>query len=167
MSSISKQRVVVCDQDPSINATLGHLLGVAFNTPALFGGRVAPVRVEILGEFKIDSPLMASVQGERFSARPFSRSLFARRATSVVTFSGVPTDDIIRRTIGQLSVPVVCLSELRMIDVTAERSLQRIACSLDHGCNECVSREFSAGIDSARLADLCRDFATMVAGALD
>ena len=153
----SRVRVVTCDQDPAVSGAVGHLLGVAFSTPALFDRRVHSVSVEIMGEFTTDSPLMAPLQGERFAASTFSRRPFAPRPAVVVTLSGI--DQKYHETVVNLNVPVVCLSELSMASAAEDLGIDRFTCPLDHACSDCVAREFGHSVESVRLADLCKQFA--------
>jgi hypothetical protein len=154
-------RIVVCDQDPAVNAAVGHLLGVAFSTPALFGGRLPRVSVEVLGEYLVDSSLMAPVQGEPFAARPFKQWSLGARPTAAVTFSGIHEDADIRSVIDELGVPVTCLSGLA--EAEERDALDRFACGRDESCNECVTKPGVSGLDSVTLAEACRDFARLVA----
>lgn len=154
-------RIVVCDQDPAVNAAVGHLLGVAFSTPALFGGRLPKVSVEVLGDYLVDSSLMAQLQGEPFAARPFKQWSLGVRPTAAVTFSGIREDANIRSVIDELGVPVTCLSGLA--DAEERDALDRFACGLNESCNDCVTKPAVGSIDSVRLAEACRDFAHLVA----
>ena len=154
-------RIVVCDQDPAVNAAVAHLLGVAFTTPALFGGRMPKVSVEVLGEYLVDSSLMAPVQGEPFAARPFKQWSIGARPTAAVTFSGIHDDAAIHAVIDDLGVPVTCLSG--MAEAEERDALDRFTCQRDRSCNECVTKPAVAGIDSVALAEACRDFARLVA----
>jgi hypothetical protein len=154
-------RIVVCDQDPAVNAAVGHLLGVAFSTPALFGGRLPRVSVEVLGEYLVDSSLMAPVQGEPFAARPFKQWPLGAHPTAAVTFSGIHEDADIRSVIDELGVPVTCLSG--MAGAGERDALDRFVCRRDESCNECVTKLGVAAIDSVALAEACRDFARLVA----
>lgn len=154
-------RIVVCDQDPAVNAAVGHLLGVAFTTPALFGGRLPKVGVEVLGEYSVDSSLMAPLQGEPFAARPFRQRSIGERPTAAVTFSGIHDDAGIRSVIDGLGVPVTCLSGLAEADT--RDALDLFTCQRDLSCNECVTKPAVANIDSVALAEACRDFARLVA----
>ena len=153
----NRVRVVACDQDPAISGAVGHLLGVAFSTPALFDRRIHSVSVEILGEFSSDSPLMAPLQGERFAANAYSRRPFAPRPAVVVTLSGI--DERLRDTVIKLDVPVVCLSELSMSSGSDDLRIDRFTCQLDHACADCVAREFGRSVESVRLGALCQQFA--------
>ena len=150
-------RVLACDQDPSVSGAIGHLLGVAFATPALFDRRTHSVSVEILGDYVTTSSLMAPLQGERFAASSYSRRPFAPRPAVVVTLSGIGESH--REAVVKLDVPVVCLSELSMAATSEDVGIDRFTCPLDHACNECVTREFGRSVDSMRLAELCKQFA--------
>jgi len=150
-------RVLACDQDPSVSGAIGHLLGVAFNTPALFDRRTHSVSVEILGGYTTASPLMAPLQGERFAAGAYSRRPFAPRPAVVVTLSGI--SEPLRDTVAKLDVPVVCLSELSMAANLENVGVDRFSCQLDHACSDCVTREFGGTVDSIRIAELCKQFA--------
>jgi hypothetical protein len=150
-------RVLACDQDPSVSGAIGHLLGVAFGTPALFDRRTHSVSVEILGEFTTASPLMAPLQSERFAASAYSRRPFAPRPAVVVTLSGI--GEPLRDSVAKLDVPVVCLSELSMAATSENMGIDRFTCQLDHACSDCVTREFGRTVDSMRLAELCKQFA--------
>jgi len=150
-------RVLACDQDPSVSGAIGHLLGVAFSTPALFDQRTHSVSVEILGDYATTSSLMAPLQGERFAASAYSRSPFAPKPAVVVTLSGI--HEQLRDTVAKIDVPVVCLSELSMAATSEDVSIERFTCQLDHSCNDCLTREFGRSVDSMRLAELCKQFA--------
>jgi hypothetical protein len=150
-------RVLACDQDPALSGAIGHLLGVAFNTPALFDRRTHSVSVEILGEYITASPLMAPLQSERFAAGVYSRRPFAPRPAVVVTLSGIGQP--LRDEVMKLDVPVVCLSELSMSTASEDVGIDRFTCPLDHACSDCVTREFGRTVDSMRLAELCKQFA--------
>ena len=154
-------RILACDQDPAVNGAIGHLLGVAFRTPALFDSRVHTASVEVLGDFVTTRSLMAHMQGERFAASAYSRRPFAPKPSVVVTLSGI--GETMRETVIRLDVPVVCLSELSMVDSVEDVALNRFVCQLDHACNECVTREFGNSMESIRIAELCKQFATMFA----
>lgn len=140
-----------------MSGAIGHLLGVAFNTPALFDRRTHSVSVEIIGEFTITSPLMAPLQSERFAASSYSRRPFAPHPAAVVTLSGIA--DTLHDAVVKLDVPVVCLSELSLADASENVGIDRFACRLDHACNDCVARELGQSVDSMRLAELCKQFA--------
>ena len=140
-----------------MSGAIGHLLGVAFDTPALFDRRTRSVSVEILGEYFSASTLMAPLQGERFAASAFSRRPIAPQPAVVVTFSGI--DESVREDVVKLDVPVACLSELSMAATEEDVGIERFTCQLDHSCNDCVTREFGDPVDSIRLAELCKQFA--------
>ena len=144
-----------------MNGAIGHLLGVAFRTPALLDRRTHSASVEIIGDYVIASPLMAPLQGERFAASAYSRRPFAPKPSAVVTLSGV--GDVMRDTVLKLNVPVVCLSELSMANSSADVGMERFVCPLDHACQDCVTREFGNTVDSMRIAELCLQFATVFA----
>ena len=154
-------RILACDQDAAVNGAIGHLLGVAFRTPALLDQRTHSASVEIIGDYVIASPLMAPLQGERFAASAYSRRPFAPKPSAVVTLSGV--GDVMRDTVLKLNVPVVCLSELSMANSSADVGMERFVCPLDHACQDCVTREFGNTVDSMRIAELCLQFATVFA----
>ena len=154
-------RVVASDQDPSVSGAIGHLLGVAFNTPALFDRRTHSVSVEILGDYVTTSPLMAPLQGERFAASSFSRRPFAPRPAVVVTHLGI--HESVRDAVVKLNVPVVCLSKLSMAAIAEDVGIERFTCQLDHSCNDCFTREFGNEMESVRLAELCKQFALIFA----
>lgn len=144
-----------------MNGAIGHLLGVAFRTPALLDQRTHSASVEIIGDYVIASPLMAPLQGERFAASAYSRRPFAPKPSAVVTLSGV--GDVMRDTVLKLNIPVVCLSELSMANSSADVGMERFVCPLDHACQDCVTREFGNTVDSMRIAELCLQFATVFA----
>ncbi len=156
-------RIVVCDQDPAVNATVAHLLGVAFSTPALFGGQLPRVCVEVLDDYLVDSSLMALVQGEPFAARRFIQRPRAARPTAAVTFTGVRRDTELRSVIDGLGVPVTCLLGIFMTEPNDRTPLERFHCSLDESCTWCVSNLDTSHIDSLMLAEACSDFARLVA----
>ena len=156
-------RIVVCDQDPAVNATVAHLLGVAFSTPALFGGQLPRVRVEVLGDYLVDSSLMAPVQGEPFAARRFAQRPFAPRPTAAVTFTGVHHDAEIRSVVSGLGVPVTCLSAIALTEPDERKPLQRFHCTLDESCAWCARSFEVSQINSVTLAEACGDFARLVA----
>jgi hypothetical protein len=154
-------RIVVCDQDPAVNAAVAHLLGVAFSTPALFDGQLPRVSVEVLGDYLVDSSLMAPVQSERFAARRFVNGLRGATPTAVVTFSGVHGDDEISAVISGLGLPVTCLSAIADSGLDNLESLEPFYCPTDAKCDECVTG--ADAIDAVALADACRNFASLVA----
>ena len=154
-------RVLTCDQDPAVNGAIGHLLGVAFRTPALFDRRTHSVSVEILGDFNVATPLMAPLQSEQFAASAYSRRLFAPKPAVVVTLSGI--DNIQRESVVELNAPLVCLSELSMSDPSGEMGVDHFTCSFDHTCFDCVTRELGESINLMRVAELCKRFAMVFA----
>lgn len=106
-------RVVVCDKDPVVSGALAYVLGVAFNTPPIARQFPAGIRVEILGNFCLDSILSALTKDEKFSANAFNHQSDFTGVLSVVTVNGLTDDPEDRACVARAGIPVVNLARLQ------------------------------------------------------
>ena len=157
-------RIVVCDSDPAICGAMAHLVGVAFKTPMVAASLSAHVRVEVLGEYQLSSPLMATAMGEMFAAEPVTNLSEASDIATVITMSGLSSVPAERAFIRDASAPIMCLSRLRGVVTPHEAppALASVACGPDEAFNEHVVPDFSI----AEMADMCFAFAAIVANEL-
>ena len=152
-------RVIVSDADPALCGALAHLVGVAFRTPVTASSMSSRVRVEVLGEYQLNSPLMATAMGESFAADVVTDLTQVDAVSSVVTMSGVSQVTAERAFIQTTGAPIVCLSRLTAGTARWALSLASVACSDD----EAFAAHAVGNYSIFEIADLCQTFATIVA----
>ena len=159
-----RRRVLVCDSDAAICGAMAHLVGVALKTPMVAASLSAHVRVEVLGEYQLSSPLMATAMGEMFAAEPVTNLSDASDVASVITMSGLSQVPAERAFVKEANAPIVCLSRLHGVVRSHEAppALATVACAPDEAFNEHVLPNFSI----VEMADMCFAFAAIVANEL-
>lgn len=157
-------RVVVSDADPAICGTVAHLLGVAFRTPVIAHAVDTPILVEVLGDYRVDTSLMATAMGEPFAAAPVTRFVNGDDILAIVTLTGLSPVAHERALVAESTAPIVCLALLErlMLQPGALPSLEEVACSPDDAR---AVREIPE-LSIAEIADRCFAFTTIVANEL-
>ena len=157
-------RVVVCDSDPAICGAMAHLVGVAFKTPMVAASVDSRVRVEVLGDYQVDSPLMASAMGEVFAASLVTNLSDVRDVAAVITMSGLSLVPAERAFVRGSNAPIVCLSRLRGVVSPQELppALDAVACGPDDAFDEHEVPNFSI----VEMADVSFAFAAILANEL-
>jgi hypothetical protein len=157
-------RVVVSDADPAICGAMAHLVGVAFKTPIVSESIATTVHVQVLGEYQLNSSLMASAMGESFAASAVTNLADVAGVSAFITMRGlsrVPSDEHFIRSV---QAPIVCLSRLRSAFSTHKPvpALAAIACSAD----EAFDHDAVPGLSIVDMADMCSAFAIILANEL-
>lgn len=157
-------RVVVSDADPTICGATAHLVGVAFRTPMVAEALKARVRVEVLGDYQLNSPLMVTAMGESFAAEPLNNFDTSDDIIAVVTVTGLSPSPQERAFIEATRAPIVCLTRLGSELVSAQQvpALNNVACSPSEAFNAFGNPDLSI----AEIADRCFAFTTIVANEL-
>ena len=157
-------RVVVSDADPAICGTVAHLLGVAFRTPVIAQGVNTQIRVEVLGDYRVDTSLMATAMGEPFAAAPVTRFVAGHDIVAVATLTGLSTVAHERAFVEESGAPIVCLARMDGLVLPSglPPTLAEVSCTRDEITEIGVNSEMSI----AEIADRCFAFTTIVANEL-
>lgn len=157
-------RVVVSDADPAMCGTIAHLLGVAFRTPVIAQSMNARLRVEVLGDYRVDTSLMATAMGEPFAAEPVTRFVAGDDIVAVATLTGLSTVAHERAFVEESGAPIVSLARLDGLIVPsgAPLSLADVSCT----AADAVAVRSSPDMSVAEIADRCFAFTTIVANEL-
>lgn len=157
-------RIVVSDADPAMCGTVAHLLGVAFRTPVIAQAVTTQIRVEVLGDYRLDTSLMATAMGEPFAAEPVTRFVAADDIIAIATLTGLSTVAHERAFVAKSTAPVVCLSQMDGLIVPSDATptLADVACTL----TEAVAVRTTPELSVAEIADRCFAFTTIVANEL-
>lgn len=157
-------RVVVSDADPAMCGTIAHLLGVAFRTPVVAQSVNARVRVEVLGDYRVDTALMATAMGEPFAAEPVTRFVAGDDILAIATLTGLSTVAHERAFVEESHAPIVCLARMDGLVMPSGMppSLAEVSCARD----ELSAMGINADMSVAEIADRCFAFTTIVANEL-
>jgi hypothetical protein len=157
-------RIVVSDADAAICGAVAHLVGVSFRTPVVAHSLTTPVRVEVLGDYQLDSSLMATAMGEPFAAEPLNNFVDPEGVVAVVTMTGFSTRPHERAFIEATGAPLVCLARLvgDFVAAATPPALTQVACPTYEAFNEFEVPNLSI----ADIADRCFAFTTIVANEL-
>jgi hypothetical protein len=121
------------------------------------------VRVEVLGDYAVDTSLMATAMGEPFAAEPVTRFVGADDVVAVVTLTGLSTVAHERAFVAESVAPIVCLARMEGTPPSnALPSLAEVACSLE----EVFGTASTPALSIADIADRCFAFTTIVANEL-
>lgn len=157
-------RVVVSDADPAICGTVAHLLGVAFRTPVIAQGVNTQIRVEVLGDYRVDTSLMATAMGEPFAAEPVTRFVVGSDIVAIATLTGLSTVAHERAFIEESGAPIVSLARMDGLVLPSglPPTLSEVSCTRDEASGVGAPTELSI----AEIADRCFAFTTIVANEL-
>jgi hypothetical protein len=157
-------RIVVSDADAAICGAVAHLVGVSFRTPVVAHALNTRVRVEVLGDYRLDSSLMAAAMGEPFAAEPLADYVDPDGVLAVVTVTGLSAIAHERAFIEATGAPIVCLGRLggEVVPDAAPPALTQVACPPYEAFNDFDVPELSI----ADIADRCFAFTTIVANEL-
>ena len=156
--------MVVSDADPAMCGTIAHLLGVAFRTPVIAQSVNSRVRVEVLGDYRVDTALMATAMGEPFAAEPVTRFVAGDDVLAIATLTGLSTVAHERAFVEESGAPIVCLARMDGLVRPSgpPPSLADVSCTRD----DLHALGINAEMSVAEIADRCFAFTTIVANEL-
>lgn len=157
-------RVVVAEQNSTLAAAVAHLVGVAFRTPIIAQSIACRIRVEVVGDYLVDTSLMAEAMGESFAAEPMPRFVAGDDIVAIATLTGLCAEALSSTFVEESGAPIVCLARMDGLVLPSglPPSLAEVSCTRDEISEIDVNSELSI----AEIADRCFAFTTIVANEL-